>query len=98
MRRHGWQDKLAAELGRALAAMSFRAGESLADTYATTDAGACDAENRLFTTPGASCFPRDVASNPLRARMRTGAGSPGLDRPRGRTSCTTTATVRRATF
>jgi len=62
MRRHGWQNELAAELGRALAAMSFRTGESLAGTYTTTDAGACDAENRSFTNPGASCFPRNVAS------------------------------------
>ena len=62
MRRHGWQDELAAELARALAPMSFRAGESLAGTYTTTDGGACDAENRLFTNPGASCFPRNVAS------------------------------------
>ena len=62
MRRHGWQDDLAAELGRALAAVSFGAGDSLAGTYTTTDSGACDAENRLFTNPGASCFPRNVAS------------------------------------
>jgi hypothetical protein len=62
MRRHRWQDELASELGRSLAAMSFRAGESLAGTYTTTDDGACDAENRLFTNPGASCFPRNVAS------------------------------------
>jgi hypothetical protein len=27
MRRHGWQEERAAELGRVLAAMSFRAGE-----------------------------------------------------------------------
>ncbi len=32
MRRHCWQDELAAELGHAVAVMSFRAGESLAGT------------------------------------------------------------------
>ena len=62
MRPHDWQDELAAELARALRAMSFRPGESLAGTYTTTDSGARDAENRLFTNPGPSCFPRNVAS------------------------------------
>jgi hypothetical protein len=62
MRRFSWQDEMAAELKVALASLSLRTGECLAGTYMTTDPAKCDVENRLFTNPGASSFPKGVTS------------------------------------
>jgi hypothetical protein len=61
-RRFGWQDAMAAELKTALAAITVSPGQSLAGTYTTTDPAQCDTENRLFTNPGASTFPKGITS------------------------------------
>jgi hypothetical protein len=53
-RPHAWQEDLAADLRRALAALDIQATETLAGQYATTDPGSFDVENRLFTNPGNS--------------------------------------------
>ena len=61
-RRFAWQDAMAAELKAALAAITVSPGQSLAGTYTTTDPAQCDTENRLFTNPGASTFPKGITS------------------------------------
>jgi hypothetical protein len=50
------------------------APDVLAGEYLSTDSSPCDAENRLFTNPGASCFPKGVTS----IRFERGIGSPPL--------------------
>jgi hypothetical protein len=61
-RRFSWQDDLAAELKTALSSLIVRPGECLAGTYMTNDPAKCDVENRLFTNPGASSFPKGIMS------------------------------------
>jgi hypothetical protein len=61
-RRFPWQDRMAAELKAALASLSIEGGQRLAGAYMTTDPAKCDVENRLFTNPGASSFPRGITS------------------------------------
>jgi hypothetical protein len=53
-----WQDSVAADLRAALAEITMAPGEVLAGTYMSTDTVRCDAENRLFTNPGTSLFPK----------------------------------------
>ena len=61
-RRFQWQDEMAEELKVALAASTFTSGDCLAGTFMTTDPAICDVENRLFTNPGASTFPKLISS------------------------------------
>jgi hypothetical protein len=61
-RRFPWQDQMAADLRAALAGLSVAAGDVLAGEYLSTDTSRCDVENRLFTNPGAACFPKGVSS------------------------------------
>jgi hypothetical protein len=61
-RRYGWQDQMAAELRTALRGLNLGPGSSLAGTYVTTDHARCDVENRLFTNPGSSSFPKGITS------------------------------------
>jgi hypothetical protein len=61
-RRFGWQDQMAADLRAALGALGPGPGDVLAGEYLSTDESRCDVENRLFTNPGASCFPAGVRS------------------------------------
>jgi hypothetical protein len=67
-----WQDTMAAELRAALAALRIGPGEVLAGAHLSTDESRCDAENRLFTNPGPSCFPKGVAG----IRFERGMGPP----------------------
>src|SRR5262245_51391067 len=73
-RRFEWQDQMAAGLRDALAGLAVAAGDVLAGEYLSTDQSRCDAENRLFTNPGASCFPDGVSS----IRFERGVGPPPL--------------------
>lgn len=57
MRRFAWQNELVRQLKAALALMSLGDGEGLSGFYACTVPTRCDAENRLFTNPGAATFP-----------------------------------------
>jgi hypothetical protein len=67
-----WQDRMAADMRGALATLRIGPGEILAGTYRSTDESRCDAENRLFTNPGPSCFPNGVAG----IRFERGVGPP----------------------
>jgi hypothetical protein len=71
-RRFGWQDQMAADLRAALARLAVTPGEVLAGDYLSTDTARCDVENRLFTNPGAACFPQGASS----IRFERGAGPP----------------------
>jgi hypothetical protein len=71
-RRFAWQDQMAADLRAALAGLTVATGDVLAGEYLSTDTSRCDVENRLFTNPGASCFPKDVSS----IRFESGVGRP----------------------
>lgn len=73
-RRFRWQDQMAADLHAALAQLAVMPGETLAGTYLSTDQAPCDAENRLFTNPGAAGFPQGILS----IRFEKGAGPPPL--------------------
>jgi hypothetical protein len=53
---------MADDLKAALATQPFSAGDCLAGTFMTTDPARCDVENRLFTNPGASSFPKGIVS------------------------------------
>ncbi len=64
----------------------------LAGEYLSTDPSRCDVENRLFTNPGASCFPKGVTA----IRFERGMDPPPDPRRRSLASagtCTTTATT-----
>ena len=61
-RRFPWQDEMAGELKAALATSKFSTGDCLAGTFMTTDPAICDVENRLFTNPGATTFPKLIGS------------------------------------
>lgn len=62
MRRFTWQDEVVSELKTALTTVTLGAGEALSGVYASTEGARCDAENRLFTNPGASTFPSGTAA------------------------------------
>ncbi len=57
MRRHDWQGDLVRALKVALFDLPPRSDHALTGTYSTSVPGRCDAENRLFTNPGAATFP-----------------------------------------
>ena len=61
-RRFPWDDDMADDLKAALATSQFSVGDCLAGTFMTTDSASCDVENRLFTNPGASSFPKRIGS------------------------------------
>ena len=63
---------MAAELKAALSDLAIAPGETLAGAYLSTDESPCDTENRLFTNPGTSSFPRNVAA----IRWERGVGPP----------------------
>ena len=63
---------MAADLRTALAELAVMAGETLAGTYLSTDEARCDAENRLFTNPGAAAFPKGIGA----IRFERGVGPP----------------------
>jgi hypothetical protein len=71
-RRFGWQDQMAADLRAVLARLTVTPGDVLSGTYLSTDQSRCDVENRLFTNPGASAFPRAVRS----VQFERGLGPP----------------------
>jgi hypothetical protein len=75
-RRFRWQDQMAADPRTALAGLPIAVGDVLAGEYLSTDKSRCDVENRLFTNPGASCFPKGVRS----IRFERGAGPMPLPR------------------
>jgi hypothetical protein len=91
-RRFAWQDAMAAELRQALSRLPTAPGAVLAGRYLSTDHALCDVENRLFTNPGTSSFPKGLASIRLSAaparrrhrRSRSGAS---------RGTCITTVTA-----
>lgn len=72
MRRHTWQDNMAADLSAALHDLAIAPGETVAGVYLSTDESPCDTENRLFTNPGTSSFPKNVAA----IRFERGVGPP----------------------
>ena len=63
---------MAAELKAALDDLAISLGETLAGAYLSTDESPCDTENRLFTNPGTSSFPKNVAA----IRFERGVGPP----------------------
>lgn len=71
-RRFGWQDEMAAELRDALAGLAVSPSDVLSGTYLSTDESRCDVENRLFTNPGTSIFPKAVRA----IRFERGLGPP----------------------
>jgi hypothetical protein len=71
-RRFPWQDDMANDLRAALATPQPAAGDCLAGTFMTTDPALCDVENRLFTNPGATSFPKRIE----RIRFERGVGPP----------------------
>jgi hypothetical protein len=71
-RRFCWQNQMAADLRTALARLAISPDDVLSGTYLSTDASRCDVENRLFTNPGTSVFPKTVRS----VRFERGLGSP----------------------
>jgi hypothetical protein len=71
-RRFGWQDEMAAELRDALAGLTVCPGDVLFGMYLSTSESRCDVENRLFTNPGTSVFPKAVRS----IRFERGLGRP----------------------
>ncbi len=77
MRRYPWQDDLVGELKVALAAMPLASGEVLSGIYSSNDGSLCDAENRLFTNPGAATFPTATTA----IRWERGIDLPPAPRP-----------------
>ena len=71
-RQFGWQDQMAADLKAALAQLAIAPGEALAGVYMSADQARCDVENRLFTNPGTSNFPRGL----MTIRFERGVGPP----------------------
>lgn len=71
-RRFGWQDEMSAELRDALAGLAVSPDDVLCGTYMSTDESPCDVENRLFTNPGTSVFPKAVRA----IRFERGLGPP----------------------
>jgi hypothetical protein len=72
-RRFQWQDEMASELKASLAAIAASSStQTLSGTYMTSDPARCDTENRLFTNPGSSSFPRGIRS----IRFERGIGDP----------------------
>jgi hypothetical protein len=69
-RRFSWQDEMAAELRDALAGLAVTPSDVLSGMYLSTSESRCDVENRLFTNPGTSVFPKTVrtCSPPCRCR------------------------------
>lgn len=63
---------MAADMRTALTGLRVAAGDLLAGEYLSTDTSRCDVENRLFTNPGASCFPKGVTT----IRFERGVGPP----------------------
>jgi hypothetical protein len=63
---------MADDLKAALVAQPLSPGDCLAGTFMTTDPALCDVENRLFTNPGASSFPKGIGS----IRFERGVGRP----------------------
>lgn len=61
-RRFPWQDEMAAELKATIATLTIEPGETVSGTYMTTDPAKCDVENRLYTNPGSSTFPKGITS------------------------------------
>jgi hypothetical protein len=61
-RRFAWQDDMADELRQALSGLPTAPGAVLAGSYLSTDHARCDVENRLFTNPGTSSFPKGLAA------------------------------------
>lgn len=70
-RRFAWQDAMAAEMRQAFSQLPITPGTVLAGRYRSTDPSRCDVENRLFTNPGVSSFPKGLAA----IRFERGAGS-----------------------
>jgi hypothetical protein len=60
------------DIKAALATPPFSARDCLTGTFMTTDPARCDVENRLFTNPGASTFPKRIRS----IRFERGVGPP----------------------
>src|SRR5579884_3373933 len=75
MRRFDWQNEMAAERKAGLASLQITSGHCLTGTYMTTDPARCDVENRLFTNPGTSSFPKGI----MFTRFERGIG--GLPEP-----------------
>ena len=71
-RRFGWQDEMVTDLRDALAGLAVSPSDVLSGMYLSTDESRCDVENRLFTNPGASVFPKAVRS----IRFERGLGPP----------------------
>lgn len=71
-RRFGWQDEMATELRDALAGLTVSPSDVLSGTYLSTNESRCDVENRLFTNPGTSTFPKTVRA----IRFERGLGPP----------------------
>jgi hypothetical protein len=71
-RQFSWQDQMAADLKAALAQLAIAPGEPLAGVYMSSDKARCDVENRLFTNPGTSNFPRGLTT----IRFERGIGPP----------------------
>jgi hypothetical protein len=69
-RRRPWQAEMVLELKAALAALEIAPSETLSGVYISTDVSRCDTENRLFTNPGTSTFPKGVTA----IRFERGAG------------------------
>jgi hypothetical protein len=63
---------MAAELKQALTSLPISDGASLAGEYLTTGDARFDVENRLFTNPGSSTFPKGITS----IRFERGVGQP----------------------
>ena len=62
MRRFSWQDQLVGDMRSALAGMHLEPDEALSGVYSVSEPVRCDIENRLFTNPGTSTFPRGTTS------------------------------------
>lgn len=91
-RRFAWQDAMAVELRQELSRLPTAPGAVLAGRYLSTDQARCDMENRLFTNPGASSFPKSLAA--VRFERGTGPLHPRRSRsPAWRGTCITTVTV-----
>lgn len=71
-RRFAWQQKMAADLRKALARLPALPRAVLAGRYMSTDQSPCDAENRLFTNLGAAAFPAGLVG----IRFERGTGMP----------------------
>ena len=71
-RRFPWQEQMALELRAALGELAIAPGQALAGVYQSTEDAGCDTENRLFTNPGPSSFPKAITS----IRFERGTGQP----------------------